>query len=469
MPRSLLRSALAASLAAVVLSLVSGAANPANAGVASPSSTTAAPTAAKLRLVITSTAAVANVHLAPGQVTARIDRSLAGGATTAYVADGVQVKVPTGQTGTVTTDVVLVDPTKAQQIALSVDKTLGGTTKVVVSPVSGFSPAVTLTTPGTAGTVMIARSALFDPAFALPKADNRKLVLAAYYPWFTAGGWDALQVSERPMNPRSVWSPAGVLSMTQQARAAGIDGFVVSWMGAASTGSAYDLAATAAAQTGGYVAPYIEVGEAMNHGGVANVELWLQEALARTGTSSVTNGGVPVVFVWNMAKVSAADWNGILARLGRPVKIVGDADTSTYGSSMWGFHAYLPPTDLTGAADRNTYRAGWYRGTAALNPSSKIVASIGTVSPGFDDRLLRGANGMLVSRSGGRYDATWDAALAGDPDMVLVTSWNEWFESTSVEPGTVNGSVALATTKARSAAWKATGASTSTKSATTAR
>ncbi|MEY2464251.1 MAG: hypothetical protein QOH64_2389, partial [Acidimicrobiaceae bacterium] len=85
MPRSLLRSALAASLAAVVLSLVSGAANPANAGVASPSSTTAAPTAAKLRLVITSTAAVANVHLAPGQVTARVDRSLAGGATTAYV------------------------------------------------------------------------------------------------------------------------------------------------------------------------------------------------------------------------------------------------------------------------------------------------------------------------------------------------------------------------------------------------
>jgi hypothetical protein len=466
-----IRTALVTSIAVLSLGVAMGVTDTANAATAATSTsctTTAAPTAAKLRLTITSTASTANIHLAPGQVTGRVDRTLAGGATTGYVADGVQVKVPTGQTGTVTTDVILVDPSQAQQLALRIDKTSGGTTKVVVTSLTAANKTATLTTSSTAGTVNVARSVLFDPTYALPKADDRKLVLAAYYPWFTATNFDPLTMSERPLNARSVWSPAGVLSMTQQAKAAGIDGFVISWMGATHDGSAWDVAANAAAQSGNFVAPYLEIGEAMNRGGVPTVEAWLKEALDRTGPASVTNGGVPVVFVWNMAKVSAADWTAILARLGRPVKLVGDGDTSIYGSSMWGFHAYLPPADLTGSADRNTYRNGWFRGGAALDPTAKTMANITTVSPGFDDRLLRGALGTFISRLGGRYDATWDAALAGDPDMVLVTSWNEWFEGSEVEPGTVNGSLALDRTKVRSAAWKGTCTAPVVTTATTA-
>jgi len=47
---------------------------------------------------------------------------------------------------------------------------------------------------------------------------------------------------------------------------------------------------------------------------------------------------------------------------------------------------------------------------------------------------MRGLTNPVVDRQGGRrYDDTWAAALSGAPDWVVVTSWNEWFEGTSVE------------------------------------
>lgn len=427
-----------------------------------PACSPAPATAARLRVRVRSTAARVDVHLSPGQVTGRKDLSATGGATTAYVPDGVRVNVPSGATGVVETEIIAVDPSRATDLTLAIDKTAGGTATVKIWASSGYGRPVTLTASATSAQVTVPRSDLFDPAFSLPKADGRKLVLAAYYPWFGATGWSALPVAEAPVDPRSVWNAAAVLSMTRQARDNGVDGFVVSWMGADKNGMAFDLAATAAEQTNGVVAPYLEVSEGLNRGGVPTVERWLREALDRTGPASLTMGSAPVVFVWDMAKVTPAEWAGIIARLDRPVRLIGDANTGTHGAVMQGWHAYLPPTDLTGQAERAAFRSAWFRGQAALDPSITPMVQVATVSPGFDDRALRGSDRAVVSRAGGRYDATWDVALAADPDMILVTSWNEWFEGSEIEPGVLNGDTALETTARRSAAWKAEGSSACT-------
>lgn len=427
---------------------------PTSTAVAS-SCTSPVATAARLRVRVTSTAPTVDVHVRPGQVTGRLDRSRSGGATTSYVPDGVRVTTPAGKRGVVETDIVAVDPSRAGTLTIAVDKAGTGSVTVEVRNASGYGTAAKVSTSAATGQVVVPRSQLFDPAFSLPKADGRKLVLAAYYPWFTASGWENLLVAEQPLLPRSVWDAAGVLSMTQQARSNGVDGFVISWMGAEKNGSAFDIAATAAANTNGVVAPYLEVAEGLNRGGVPVVEQWLREALDRTNvTSSLLVGGVPAVFVWDMAKISPADWQGILSRIGRPVKLITDGDTGVYGSMMAGWHTYLPPADLTGHAERNAFRSGWYRGQAALDPAATPKLHVGTVSPGFDDRILRGVDRPVVSRANGRYDATWDVALAGDPDMVLITSWNEWYEGSEIEPGLLYGDAALRTTAVRSAAWK---------------
>ena len=72
---------------------------------------------------------------------------------------------------------------------------------------------------------------------------------------------------------------------------------------------------------------------------------------------------------------------------------------------------------------------------------------IGTLTPGWDD-LRAGCRPDVRSPSqphqraredGAFYQATFDAALASNPDWLFVTSFNEWVEGTYIEPGALYG------------------------------
>jgi hypothetical protein len=67
---------------------------------------------------------------------------------------------------------------------------------------------------------------------------------------------------------------------------------------------------------------------------------------------------------------------------------------------------------------------------------------IGTISPGWDD-LRSGCRPdvrvpntphRLGRANGDTYEATFQAALAGKPDWLIVSSFNEWVEGTYIEP-----------------------------------
>ena len=57
-----------------------------------------------------------------------------------------------------------------------------------------------------------------------------------------------------------------------------------------------------------------------------------------------------------------------------------------------------------------------------------------TVYPGYDDRKIRDPGLYTPREDGEYYRRSWEAALASDPDVVLITSWNEWPEATNIEP-----------------------------------
>src|SRR5262249_14857399 len=59
------------------------------------------------------------------------------------------------------------------------------------------------------------------------------LVLAQYYAWYDIPPWRDPQMLDRPVTPYASDDPAVVLRQAQQAHAAGIDAFVVSWQGKA--------------------------------------------------------------------------------------------------------------------------------------------------------------------------------------------------------------------------------------------
>ena len=57
-----------------------------------------------------------------------------------------------------------------------------------------------------------------------------------------------------------------------------------------------------------------------------------------------------------------------------------------------------------------------------------------SVGPGYDARRAVVDARVKSRRGGSTYDSMWRSALAAGPDLVTITSFNEWHEGTQIEP-----------------------------------
>lgn len=432
-------------------------------------------TAAHLRITLTTTSDWAQAHLTPGTIIASHKASDSGVGSYTALADGVAVGKVAG-TRQVVTDVVVSETSGATQFKLEVDKGYNGTAWVTVTNLNDTTPRTVAGVTDSVHNVNDAKNhtvtqlsrgtVLGATPLALPHADNRKLVLAFYYPWYAS--YDQATLADRPLDPRNVWDAAGVDSMTQQAKANGVNGFIVSWHGDAKDGAAFDSAKQAAVRNGQVVSPYIETLAATSDRSPTSADpfvvySWIRQALSRQSSPAFLKAadGVPVVFVYQMAALSPGQWQGVvdaLAANGQQVHLFGDATDSAYRPFEWGVDRYAVLDSASSLTSWSKDTALGARAGAVVDSAASPQVYAGTVSPGFNDQLLRGALHPVVSRdNGARYDATWQAALAGDPDWVLVSTWNEWYEGSQIEPGLQTGSQALQQTATNAAAWRGTG------------
>lgn len=107
-----------------------------------------------------------------------------------------------------------------------------------------------------------------------------------------------------------------------------------------------------------------------------------------------------------------------------------------------GFALYSP---LEAASERNWSKVwqGAYEASERAGMRYRMI----TVSPGYDDRALldprrEGNPHRLVARSDGRTYArslAFAAALDPRPDLVVVSTYNEYHENTHIEPTSLNG------------------------------
>jgi hypothetical protein len=427
---------------------------------------------ARLRLTVTTTSNWTELRLRPGRVVASRVVSRSGPGRVHTTGAGVALTDVVGK-ATVTVDVVLAAPRAASRFVVAVDKGFLGATDAALTNSNGTPYSVVAlhnerhdaTDPQGRVATTVARSRLLSavPLY-LPKADDRRLVLAAYYPWYA--DYKSPLLADRPTRPRSTWDAAGVRSMTRQADRAGVDGFVVSWHGSDRDGSAMRLVRKAAEATGQTFTAYLEVPTARPIGPTRSrsfvVRQWLLQALAHRSSPAFLKAadGVPVVFVYGMGFLTPAQWQDVLVEVaGRPgvrVHLVGDSLDPAYRQLEWGLHQYAALGSQRRLAARSARTALLARAQATVDPAATPLLYAGTVSPGFNDRRLRGDTNPVIPRrrDGSRYDATWSAALTGDPDWVFLSTWNEWFENTQIEPGVMTGRLALQQTAERAAAWR---------------
>jgi hypothetical protein len=263
-------------------------------------------------------------------------------------------------------------------------------------------------------------------------------VAAFFYPWYASmpmdGVWrhwdqgghsppDDVGSDYYPSRGAYSSSDAAILdAQMQDLAAAGVNTVVTSWWG---RGSFEDLklpaVEQAAAAHGLKVAAHVEP-----YGG-RTVSTISQDMSYLRAT------GITDFYVYLAPQYPASDWAPFLASLDgiRVFAHVGPDNLVRSGASASFAHA----AGFTGmyTYDVVAYSPADYAticGTARAN----LLLCAPSVGPGFSALRATGGATVRPRSSGNTYEALWNGALQSGPDLVTVTSYNEWHEGTQIEP-----------------------------------
>lgn len=265
---------------------------------------------------------------------------------------------------------------------------------------------------------------------ALPALARASTAAIFYYPWYgtpTVDGtwehWD--QNGHRPpSNLYSPFYPAGgpysssdgrvVEHQMEQIRAAGIDEIVVSWWGRFSLEDRrLPLVISLARRQGLLIGIHLEPYPGRSPETVAQ------------DLDYIASLGVRDVYLYEPRDFPAAAWAP-----------VNDAKPSTLrllaGTGLVGYAA-AGHFDGVYTYDFDTWRPGMFARMCAQAHARQLICAP-SVGPGFNGTRAGESATSRLRLNGATYDHLWSAALAASPDLVTITSYNEWGEGTQIEP-----------------------------------
>jgi hypothetical protein len=312
--------------------------------------------------------------------------------------------------------------------------------------------------------VLLAALALLNlgrPGRSLAQSEER-LVLAFYYAWYDENTWSPDQAPDAPVQPYRSRDRATIERHVAQAQAAGIDAFVVSWWGPREENNQTETNLRAlldvAQARGFYVTVDFELTSPF-YAGPADVVAALRYLLATHAQhpAFLRYGGRPVVFFWRQQVYDVATWADLRQQVdpARETLWIAEGVDLAYQDVFDGCHLYNvtwnPPTDPAYTAAKFRRLIDEYN---AAHGARKLW--IATAMPGYDDTRVAGRPGVYAHprRDGDYYRRTWQAAIASRPDMVVVTSFNEWREGTMIEPSVTYGDLYLNLTAELAATYK---------------
>jgi hypothetical protein len=246
----------------------------------------------------------------------------------------------------------------------------------------------------------------------------------------------------------------------EQAQSAGIDGFISSWFGPSDNDDRNLRILLDIAQERNFsVTVYFET--LGDEGPLAAEEIlhWLAYLIRthRDHPAFMKVDGKPLVVIWASGAVPLDSWDTIFSELRTQgldaTFLAGNYDLSNL-EVFDGLHEYgvflIPDLRRTFV---ETARGTRYYSLLADTVQPKIWAA--TVQPGYDDRLIPGREGLHQDRMDGAfYRSTFEAALESDPDWIFITTWNEWWEHTHIEPSEQFGDQYLQITREFAERWK---------------
>ncbi len=306
--------------------------------------------------------------------------------------------------------------------------------------------------------ILLSASLSALPARAQSTADP--LVLAFYYTWFDENTWTYDKLSDLPAE-QYVSRDRGVMGRhIDQAKAAGIDALVVAWYGPNGNQTETNLAALLeeAAARNFKIAILFETDSPFLGGDLTGA---LSHALSvhANQPAYLRADGRPVIFFWRNGIYGIDTWRNVRGAVdpGYSSLWINEGVDTSFLSVFDGHYLYSntwnPPADLTYTNQKFASRVA-----AARESFGAGKLWVATVMPGYNDVRVRPGVGFATDREGGAYfQRSWNAAIASNPNWIVITSFNEWPEGTYIEPSAAFGNQYIGLSAAGSSQFKAGG------------
>jgi hypothetical protein len=292
-----------------------------------------------------------------------------------------------------------------------------------------------------------------------PAQASGKLVLAFYYMWYNPADFAKGQMSDTPPTPYNSADPAVIERHVREARGAGIDGFMAAWTGMGTeTDKNFARLLDIAAAQGFKAAIHFETSAI----GSANVAAQIKAAISQYANhpAYLRWNNKPVIFFWApLAVGGAAAWRDMRQRTDPGNSQVWSVDTTevSYLDAFDSIHVFSA-CKWTATTNVAQIQAQWRANVDAYNKghgTTRLWA--GGVIPGWDESRVKpprdGAK-VFPRHDGAEYESNWKAATASKPDWITITSYNEWYEGTQIEPSTSAGTKYLDITRKQTGLWK---------------
>ncbi len=262
----------------------------------------------------------------------------------------------------------------------------------------------------------------------------KPLVLAFYYPWYgdTGNKWlanDSQIVTHKPLLRFYSSSDVNILRQhIDMAKQAGIDGFIVSWWGINSLSDINLKKMIPICESLGFkFTLYLERTKSKED---LSKSLSYIDTVYTRSSSYIKLDDSPVLFIF--ARVLEQLPLDSITAVKSKFSLINYVFAKSNLQDFEGFHEYLP-IDY----DLWTIRRRYLIASQMANNENKLMAA--TVMPGYDDRRFRKPGTYISRQNGEYYEKVWEAALACKPDWILITSFNEWYEGTEIEPSLEDG------------------------------
>jgi Glycosyl hydrolase family 99 len=282
-----------------------------------------------------------------------------------------------------------------------------------------------------------------SPSAPAPGPASAAPVFAYYYMWMQGAYWSTAKLDHPaqpfPGNYNSA-DPAVISWQIQQAKAAGITGFIVSWKNNATYQKILPEVESVANQDDFKLAmEYETLGASKKVLPVAEISADLTYFVAHYASNPAWYrvNGKPLATIDDSNDYSPAHLAAITAPVRPALNVLQDVSTVAL------YNKYAAYTD------GDAYY--WSSANPATNPhaaadldalGAAVHATHGTwiapFAPGYNSTLIGGH--VIVPRDDGASLRTEYATAAGSsPDILGLISWNEWTENTYVEPSVSYG------------------------------